>query len=78
MKELTEKIDQYVQNSKSHPHPSGPLPQTRSLPKSSDYVNVFPGQDTSFPQGKLRPSNRTTVRKRALKMQLLTGSQIVG
>jgi Winged helix-turn helix len=32
---------------------SGPLPQIRSLPKSSDYVNVFPGQDTSLEQGSL-------------------------
>jgi putative transposase len=48
VKELVEKIDQYVQNSNRHPHPlSGPRPQIRSLPKSSDYVNVFPGQDTS-------------------------------
>ena len=45
VKELVEKIDQYVRASNTHAQPwSGSPRPIRSLPKSSDYVNVFPGR----------------------------------
>lgn len=51
VKELVAKIDAFVQTSK-RPTPTphllfGPQPPTRSWPRLSDYVNVFPGQHTS-------------------------------
>ena len=51
VKELVTKIDQFVENDNRNAQPlSGPPPQTRSSLKSSDYVNVFPGQYTRWAQ----------------------------
>jgi hypothetical protein len=42
--ELVAKIDEFVENDNRNARPFGRLPRIRSLPKSSNYVNVFPGQ----------------------------------
>jgi putative transposase len=47
VKELIEKIDQSVQTSNNHAKPSSGPPRIRSSLKCNDYVNVFPGRDTS-------------------------------
>ncbi len=48
VKELVTKIDQFVENDNRTPDPSsGRQPRIPSSLKSSDYVNVFPGQHTS-------------------------------
>ena len=49
VKELVTKIDQFVQHETKTPGLLfGRQPRTRSSLKSNDYVNVFPGQDTSW------------------------------
>jgi hypothetical protein len=47
VKELVERIDQYVRASNTHAHPfTWTATAIPSSPKSSDYVNVFPGRYT--------------------------------